>query len=320
MSRHIALVHPTGLLAVELRETLDRQRDLWRRLDLLSDLPDDVGTLGEVGGKPVLVQPIDEHSFEGTDVVFFAGDIEAARPLIARVPAETTIVLLSPGAGPEDGHPVVAGINLETAEPERVLLSPHPGTVALAHLLHPLLQFRPRRLAATLLQPVSIRGKAALDEMFDQTRAILAFADNPPREIFPTQLAFNVLPAESPGHVAGHLRTVLGLEAPMSVQVLQAAIFHSFAVSLHLELAEDPGVEAVKKALEGEPFIDFAVDPELLGPIDAANRDEVLVGSVDPVAGLPGVYQLWAVMDNLTRGGALNALAILEALHPVATH
>ena len=48
------------------------------------------------------------------------------------------------------------------------------------------------------------------------------------------------------------------------------------------------------------------------GPVDAAAREEVVVGSVRPDAGAPGGYWIWAVMDNLTRGGALNAVEVAE--------
>jgi aspartate-semialdehyde dehydrogenase len=53
--------------------------------------------------------------------------------------------------------------------------------------------------------------------------------------------------------------------------------------------------------------------PRLLGPIDAAASDKVLFGTVRKDEAAGGLW-LWAVMDNLTRGGALNAIEIAEAL------
>ncbi len=311
----LALIHPTDLLAVELRASLERRRDLWRELRLLSTLPDEIGTLTDVRGEAAMVQELDEAGLDGVDVVLLCGPVGPNRPLLASLPEAATAVVLSPDATLDDGHPVVAGVNLETVARGQTLLSPHPGAVALAHLLHPLGPFTPRRVVATLLEPVSVLGKAALDEMFEQTRGILTFQSDPPREVFPTQMTFNVLPGETPAvHLAAHLGTILEGDPQVSVRILKTGVFHSYGVSLHLELADDPGREAVVAALGGHPMNEVAVDPELLGMVDAAARDEVLVGSVEADPARPGAYHLWAVIDNLTCGGARNAILILEAL------
>lgn len=178
-----------------------------------------------------------------------------------------------------------------------------------------------RRATATLIEPVSTCGKAGLDEMFDQTRGILAFQTDPPREAFPAQMTFNLLPVAAPGAaMATHLATVLGSELEISIHALRVGVFHCYSISLHLELGEDPGVEAVAEALAERPLCDPAPDPELLGPIDAAARDEVLIGPIERDPSRPGAYRLWAVMDNLTCGGARNALAIMEAISLQVTH
>ncbi len=313
----LALLHPSGLLATELRESLERRNDLWQALALFSDVEDDVGSLTEVRGEATLVSPLDGSSLDNIDIAIFGGNIEQTRALLPGRPDATTALVLSPDATAEDGVPVVAGVNLEAVQGDGgVLLSPHPGTVLLAHLLHPLQTFAPKQLVANLLQPVSTHGRQGLDEVFEQTRSLLTFSSESPREVFTAQMSFNVLPVPPQPQIGDHLRTVTGIDIPMSIQVLQMAVFHSYAVSLYVQLGEDPGVEALRSALEAHPFIDPSPDPELLGPIDAAARDEVLLGHIDPVAGQPGAYQLWAVMDNLTCGGAINALGILEALQP----
>ena len=321
----LALIHPTDLVAVELRESLDRRRDLWERLLLFSSCEDEIGTLAEVRGAATLVKSLESNSLEGVDVAFFSGSMDANRSLIDRLSPATAAVVLSTDASPEDGRPIVAGVNLDRSGRDVPMVSPHPATVALAHLLHPLRGFSPRMAAATVLQPASTGGKPALDEMFEQTRAILSFADDPPRKIFPIQMVFNAIPATAPGNLENQVREVLGVETPISIHLLQAGIFHSLGVSLYVELGEDPGPEALREALAEHPVNELAPEPDLLGPIDAAARDEVLIGSVEKISsqetgGGPGRYRLWAVMDNLTCGGAVNAIQILEAISHQATH
>jgi len=311
----LALIHPTGTLANELRQSLDQRRELWLELSFFSDDEEEIGHLTEARGTAAMVKLLEADSLDAVDVVFFGGSIEATRPLLGMVPATTTAVILSLGATLGDGQPLVGGINLATADPAPVILSPHPGAIALAHLLRPLRGFTLRRATATLLQPVSVHGSKALDEVFNQTRALLAFAQNQPREVFSTQMAFNILSTQDTADpLVDLVHAVLGEKLPMEVQVLQTGVFHSYGMSLFVEFEDDPGLKAVEEALEAHPLIDRSPDPELLGPIDAAARDEVILGSVEADPRRPGVYRMWAVMDNLTCGGALNAIQILEAV------
>lgn len=309
----LAVLHPSGLLGGELREALEGRGELWRELRLLTTRDDEAGTLTEVAGAAAMVTMLEPGDLERLDVAFFCGGIEESRPLIEALAPASTAIVLSPDAAPGDGRPVVAGVNLETACRGETILSPHPGAVFLAHLLHPLAEFGPRRPTATLLQPVSTHSRAALDELFEQTRGILRFEPDLPRTIFAAQLAFNVIPDQaSSEHLVAHLEAVLGGGVEAAVQVVQAGVFHGYGASLHVELAADPGLGPVREALAAHPANELAVDPEHLGVIDAAGRGEVLVGAVEPEPA--GGYWIWAVMDNLTCGGAGNAMKILETV------
>ena len=94
----------------------------------------------------------------------------------------------------------------------------------------------------------------------------------------------------------------------------KGGVFHSVSASLYVRCAGHPSPQAVRKAARREPHPRSGADkPRLLGPVDAAASDKILFGTVrKDEAG--GGFWLWAVMDNLTRGGALNAIEIAEAL------
>jgi len=317
----LALIHPTGLIGTELRESLERRRDLWQEMLLLTTTEEELGTLTEVRGAAAMVTAIETNSLDGVDVAFFCGGIAESRPVVEMLPPTTAGIVLAPDAEPEDGHPIVAGVNLETATRDQILVSPHPGTVALAHLLYPLLPFHPRQAIATLLEPVSTHGKEGLDELFEQTRSILTFDPNKPHNVFAGQIAFNVTPVEAaPEHLAAQLKTVLRTDLELAVHSMQAGIFHGYGVSLYVRLDDDPGAEECAQVLAEHPLNERVEDPELLGPINAAGRAEVLVGAVQPDPAKRGGYWIWAVMDNLTCGGALNAVQILEAVGHQMTH
>jgi aspartate-semialdehyde dehydrogenase len=309
----IAILHPTGLLGKELRETLEVRHPEWADLRLLSSREEEIGTLTEIAGAAALVGRFEPESLAGVSVAFFCGAMADNRPLLAGLPPETTAVVLSFDATVEDGRPVVAGVNTAAARDGRVLLSPHPGAVLLAHLLHPLRGLAPEEAVATLIQPASVRDDAGLEELFEQTRQIVGMTQRTPTPVFGAQLAFNVLPAPlPPGPLAAQLAAVLAGPPPAALQILQGAVFHSIAASLYVRFSGEPSLQSVRKALADHPALELADRPRHLGPIDAAASDKVLYGPPRRDESRGGIW-LWAVMDNLTRGGALNAVEIAEA-------
>lgn len=309
----IAILHPSNLLGKELRETIEARRPDWADLRLLSSREDEIGNLTEIAGAAALVGRWEPESLRGVDLAFFCGSVEDNRPLLAELPPETLGILLSFDATVEDGTPVVAGVNT-TAVRNRVVLSPHPAVVLLAHLLHPLRGLSPEEVVATVIQPASMRDEGGLEELFENTRQIVAMTRRTPTPVFGTQLAFNLLPAPLPADpVAAQLQAVLADAPPVALQLLQGAVFHSVSASLYVRCAGNPSQQALRKALSASPLLELADKPRLLGPIDAAASDKVIFGTVrKDEAG--GGFWLWAVMDNLTRGGALNAIEIAEAL------
>jgi aspartate-semialdehyde dehydrogenase len=309
----IAILHPTNLLGKELRETIDARRPDWE-VRLLSTREGEIGTLTEVRGSAALVGRWDPESLQGVDVAFLCGTLEDNRPILAELPPETIGIILSFDATVEEGLPVVAGVNTSSARGERVLLSPHPAVVLLAHLVHPLRSLSPLEVTATVIQPVSMRDEAGLEELFENTRQIVAMTRRTPTPVFGTQLSFNLLPVPLPADpVAAQLRPVLADAPPVALQLLQGPVFHSVSASLHVRLTGTPSPQAVRKLLSASPVLEGADKPRLLGPVDAAASDKILFGTVrKDEAG--GGFWLWAVMDNLTRGGAVNAIEIAEAL------
>jgi aspartate-semialdehyde dehydrogenase len=318
----LAVVHPVNLLGKELRESLGRGAAglQWQEVRLLSTIADEIGTLTEAGGAAAVVQRYEPGSLDGVSVAFFCGPIAANRALLAELPPEVTAVVLSPDASLADGHPVVAGINTRPRGAKNggseVLLSPHPAVVLLAHLLHPLTAFEPREAVATLIQPVSLYDDVGIEELFEQTRQIIAITPRWRSPVFGAQIAFNLLPGASPETAAetvvASLAAVLPAPVPVAIQVVQGGVFHCLALSLHVRCGSGASPQAIRKAIAASPYVELAKDARHLGPIDAAASDKVLLGSV---RGDLGGFWIWAVMDNLTRGGAVNALEIAVSVH-----
>ncbi len=312
----LAVIEPNTLTGTELRQELRQHRELWTEVRLLSrESDEETATLSELDGA-ALVQPLSATQLAGVDLMFVCGHYDEAAPPWALAEPGTTTILVTPEATPEDGVSVVSGVNPETAAAGGLLVSPHPAVVLLALLLHPLRSLGIREAAAWLVQPATVHGRPGMDELMEQTRALLAFADEKPTEVFGRQLAFNLLPTGgSTATLAEETAGLLGGAVTPAIEIVQGAVFHSFTASLLVGFEEDPGAGAIGEALATHPFLepheaDGVSGP---GPIAAAGSKRVLLGPVAPADGPPGRYWLRAVMDNLTRGGAVNALEIAAA-------
>lgn len=335
----IAILGPTSLLGKELHEELERRPHLWDRLELIAASEEEEGTVTESAGAAALVTAPEPSKLSAADLIFACGTIEHDLPLVRRRLDEgdggATAILLSAGATAEHGEPVVSGVNPDAATGGTVLVSPDPVATALAYLLAPIARptasggLGATEAVATVVLPVSAFGGQGLDDLYEQTREILAMTGERRPTVFERQLAFSLYPASTGlasvpgrGDLAALVRRTAGIELPLAVQALQGAVFHGLSLSLFVRFDDDPGEEAVRRALAAQEHVTVsdadAAPGEVPAPIDAAASDDVLVGSLRRAPEIEGGYWIWAVMDNLTRGGALNAVEIAELLQKIA--
>ncbi len=312
--RTVAIVHPTSLLGKELRERLAMRSDLVRELRLLSADEEEVGQLTEAAGAAAFVGRLDADSLADVELVFFCGASSADREALAGLPRGAVAVLLVDDAAADGLPAAVAGVREDLLAGHDRVVSPPAEAVLVATLAGALSAFEPRRLDGTVFAPVSDQDDAGIDELFEQTRRILAFEGTPRPKLFPAQIAFNLLPsARDAAGVEAAVRQALGDACQISLQLVQGGVFHGVAASLRVELGRDAGAAEVRKALGRARTVTLARDPRRVGPVGVAGDEKITVGEVR-AAGPPGAFWIWAAMDNLVRGGALNAIEIAEAL------
>ena len=323
-----ALFHSGSLLGREVRERVaERPAFVGRDIHLFSALDAEVGTLTEVAGAATFVRRYTPGDLEGVELAIFCDASATSREIAASRPSGTTAIFLGDAAGDQNESPIsplppiVAGINDALASRGGIWSSPHPAAVLLAHLLHPLRGLGIEEAVATVIQPASIEGEAGVDELFEDARQVFTMSGKRKNPIFGKQLAFNLLPTQSGTQpIAQALAAILQGEPPVALHVIQGGVFHGITVSLFVRsaavagLAAGAGAKAIKKALAANPHLELDDVPKGLGPIDAAGTDKVLVAPIRAEANAAGGFWIWATLDNLARGGALNALEIAEGL------
>ena len=314
----IGIVNPTTLVGRELASILEERGFPAARMVPIDASGENEGTLTEIGGAATVLLPASPDVFDDLDLVFFCGPAEKSAAWIARRHDDGFIAidLSETAVAPEESLPVVAGVNSNAIDEETTLiLSAAPFALPLILILHALRKhLEVESAVATVTRPASHFDQKGIDEMYQQTVSVLNLGPLP-REVFDRQTAFTAYPpadAEREEALAlAQLRAILGTEVPVSLLLTQASLFHGNAMALFVTFREMPDEERLREVLGRHPAIYVADQADALTTVDAAGKDEVIVGRI--ARGERGFW-IWTATDNLRRATALNAALIAEAL------
>ena len=339
----IAIAGASSLLGRELKEALGDSPLAGAKFALL-DEADAQGQLDQVGDEVTVVQAIDADSFERTDFTFFAGTEALTRKhwrqalragstvldLSGALDREPGVLVRAPWLG--SGEPVAATADLFTP----AVVPAHPAALALALVLERLqLAAAVRFAAATVLEPASAFGRAAMDELHQQTVSLLSF-QGLPRLTYDAQAAYNLLSGlgesatislgEEEARIRRHYEALGDGRWPaLAIQVILAPVFHGHAFSIAVELERMVEISALEEALGGEHVDLVLEDTDSPSNLAATGQNDVLVRLRTEKDGrnpnLATRLFLWAASDNL-RLHAQNAVECaldLRRLRPAGT-
>ena len=336
----IAIVGASSLVGKELKEALSESALAAARFVLL-DEDDSLGQLDQVGDEVTFLQPIGEDAFDRMDFVFFCGSEDLTRKHWRQALRAGATVLDLSGALDQETGVLVRAPWLRSEVITADLFTPavvpaHPAALALGLLMERLQQVAPIQFAgATVLEPASEFGSAALDELHQQTVSLLSF-QGLPRAIYDAQAAYNVLAGMGENakvdlrtveaRIRRHYAVLSGGRWPaMALQVVLAPVFHGHTFSIFIELERSVEVAALEEALAGDHLDLVLEDTDSPSNLAATGQSDVLV-RLRPEPGARNVNQtsrfwLWAASDNL-RLHAQNAVACaldLRRLRPQGT-
>ena len=336
----IAIIGAASLLGKELKEALT-ESSLAAGDIALFDEDEGLGQLDQLGDEVTFVQAIRADSFEHLDFTFFCGTEALTRKhwrealragstvldLSGALDQEAGVLVRSPWVGAQD---VAADLFTPAVVPA------HPAALALALLMERLAQAAPvRQAAATVLLPASEFGRAAMDELHQQTVNLLSF-QSIPRETFDAQLAYNLLCGFGEnaktsmlaidGRIRRQYASLAGRRLPaLAIQTITAPAFHGHGFSIFAELERPVDVSALEDALSGDHVDLVLEDTDSPSNLAATGQNDVLVRlRLEPGprnANESSRVWLWAASDNL-RMYAQNAVECaldLRRLRPQGT-
>jgi aspartate-semialdehyde dehydrogenase len=336
----IAIAGASTLLGRELKDVLS-ESPLAAANFILLDEEDAHGQLDQVGDEITIIQAVSATGFDHADFTFFCGSANLTRAHWRNaLRAGSTVIDLSGVLDTETGVLVRApwlGVDSAPADLFTPAIVPaHPAAIALGLLLDRLEQAAPVRLASvTLLEPASEFGRAAMDELHQQTVSLLSF-QSLPRAIYDAQAAFNLLAAlgetsaislaAAEARIRRHYDVLSANRwPPLALQVLHAPVFHGHAFSIAVELDRPVEFTTLEESFAGEHVELILEDSDSPSNLAATGQNDVLVRlRPEPSSRIGNAitrFWLWAASDNL-RLHAQNALACaleLRRLRPKGT-
>ena len=332
----VAIVGAATLKGKELKEVLEERNFPAVDFRLLDD-NESLGQLEQVQDEVAFVQPVTPEQLENVDFTFFASEPEFTRSnfklakqagsaivdLSYALENEPLVTVRAPWIEREVGRQTQ--LNLDS----NAVMIAHPAAVVVALLLLRAQKAGAiRRAAVTVFEPVSEQGRRGMDELHEQTVNLLSFQQMP-TGVFDSQVAFNMIgrygPASSRSlesierRIIGHLRTLLGEQAPMpALTLVEAPVFHAHTFSIYVEFEKTVSAGDFSQALAGEHLQIARSQEDSPSNVNVAGKDEIMVAVRRDSAHENGFW-LWAAVDNL-RLAALTAADCATALAAVRPH
>ncbi|HEX3941034.1 MAG TPA: Asd/ArgC dimerization domain-containing protein [Acidobacteriaceae bacterium] len=315
----IAIVGAASLRGKELNEALTESAFAGSDFLLLDD-QQALGRLETVGDEVSFIQGITPDSFDRVDFTFFAEDAAVTQlhwqnalragssivDLSYALEGEAGVLVRAPWI--DEDTPVSAAPGLQTP----AIVSAHPAALALALLLGRVQAAGAiDHVSATVLEPASEYGRAAMDELHQQTVALLSF-QSLPKSVYDIQVAFNAIVAagesakvnlaETEERIRRHYALLAGGRLPRtSLQLVHLPVFHGHCFSIAVHFERPVALEHVEAALSGAHVEIVSGDPDAPSNLSSAGQEEILVRVRSQIAsGAPSrTFWLWASTDNL---------------------
>ena len=330
MTQHIAIAGATGAVGTEFLRLLELRDFPMKSLKLLASARS-AGRKIDCRGESLEVEQLTSSSFKGVDLAFFsAGGGRSKEYALKAVESGALVIDNSSAFRMDEEVPlVVPEINPEQAfRHQGLIANPNCSTIQMVVALNPIHRAANiRRVVVSTYQAVSGAGASAMEELKQQFRA---WARNEPmeQEVFPAQIAFNLLPHIDVFMENGYTREEMKMveetrkimNAPdmlISATCVRVPVLRAHSETVWVETEKGLSETEARDLFEQAPGIvvrDDRSDGGYPTPWDVAETQETYVGRIRKDLSHPSGLTFWVVADQLYKGAALNAIQIAELL------
>jgi aspartate-semialdehyde dehydrogenase len=332
MGYKVAVVGATGAVGGEILNILAERRFPVDEVVALAS-KGSAGREVSFGEDEVLkVQSLEDYDFEGTDIGLFSPGARVSAVHAPRAGAAGCVVIDNTSQFRMDPEVplVVPEVNPQAVEGFRarnIIANPNCSTIQMVVALKPLHDLaRIKRVVAATYQSVSGAGREAMDELFDQTKAIYMNEHKAP-QVFTKPIAFNVIPqidvflddgsTKEEWKMSVETQKILDPEILVAATCVRVPVFVGHSIAVNAEFEDRITADEARDALHEFAGVVVVDRPEELGyttPIECVGDYAVFVSRVREDPTVANGLSLWVVSDNLRKGAALNAVQIAELL------
>ena len=327
---HVAIVGASGAVGVEMIRTLERRNFPVGSLRLLASKRS-AGKSLNFREETLAIEELTLSSFEGVDIALFSAGGGISKEWGPEAVKAGAVVVDNSSAFRLDASVplVVPEINAQDAlSHQGIIANPNCTTAITLMALYPLHQaFGVERVFASTYQAVSGTGAQAIVELENQVRQLSQGEDVSP-EVYPHQIAFNVLPHVDSFLAEGYTREEMKLENEgrkimhhpsfrASVTCVRVPVYRAHSIAISAEFQQPVDLQRAQDILSRAPGLDVVDDPQQNQyplPLLASGKDHCQVGRLRVDCALDNGLCFWVAGDQLLKGAALNAVQIAELL------
>ncbi|MBL94791.1 MAG: aspartate-semialdehyde dehydrogenase [Magnetovibrio sp.] len=334
MSYKVAVVGASGNVGREILQIMsEREFPASDILALASKRS--VGREVSYGEKQTIrIQDLANCNFSGIDIVLSSPGAAVSAEFSPKAAKSGAVVIDNTSQWRMDPDvplvvPEVNGDEIIGYKKKGIIANPNCSTIQLVTAMKPLHDIaRIKRCVVSTYQSVSGAGKKAMDELFNQTKAVYA---NQPLEKFrgefSKQIAFNCIPhidkflddgtTKEEWKMAGETKKILDSKIGVTATCVRVPVFIGHAEAVNLSFEKSISAADARKALQSAPglsVVDHRVDEGYVTPQECGGEDAVFVSRIREDPTIENGLNLWIVADNLRKGAALNTVQIAEAL------
>ena len=334
MGYRVAVVGATGAVGREMLQTLAERNFPADKVTALASSRS-AGREVSYGEDEVLtIGSLDKFDFADADIALFSAGGDTAKDVAPKAGAAGCIVIDNSSAfRMDDDVPlIVPEVNADTVDQalpanggRNIIANPNCSTAQLVVALKPLHdKFGVRRVVVSTYQATSGAGKAAMDELFNQTRGI--YVNDPVQpELFTKQIAFNAIPhidkflddgfTKEEWKMSAETKKILDPAIELVAHCVRIPVFIGHSEAVFIETEKPMTEKAVRDLLresDGVTVIDHRADEGYVTPHEAVGEDAVFISRIRKDPTIENGMVFWCVSDNLRKGAALNSVQIAE--------
>jgi aspartate-semialdehyde dehydrogenase len=330
---NVAVVGATGAVGDAMFSILaERQFPVGKIYALASQRS--AGTRVTFNQRELIVDDLSQFDFSKVQIGLFSAGASVSGDYAPRAVEAGCIVIdnTSHFRYDEDIPLVVPEVNPQAIAGYRahgIIANPNCSTIQMLVALTPIYDaVGIERINVATYQAVSGTGKEAIDELAQQTAQLL---NGKPieRQVYPKQIAFNVLPhiddfmdngyTKEEMKMVWETRKIMGDEhIRVNPTTVRVPVFYGHAEAVHIETRDKISAQGARKLLSEAPGVSLLDDHKDGGyptPVtEASGQDAVFVGRIREDISHPRGLNLWVVSDNVRKGAALNSIQIAEQL------